>query len=261
MARRKRQGAVGTLRNLWRWTIYALAGVLLVAVYFNLSEEGGEEIAAAPQAAEETGSDPAGAAAVAEEEIEVADDPAAEAEKALEEAGAKAADAIETAREGAAAAVEAATEEAAGAIENAAEEAADAVAGAAASIAGALDDGTGPSGEGAEPRPDVMSEAGETAADMLTDIRLPGSEATYSLLNAFRRDDGALEITTVRREGESELYEIRVVTCAPLATGVLATGNSAEALGDARDDSVVPERIVLGSAESLVAATACGAFQ
>lgn len=107
---------------------------------------------------------------------------------------------------------------------------------------------------------DVMSDAGDRAADALSEIRIPGSDATYSLLNAFRRDDGSLEIATQRKDATGSFFELRRITCAPLAVATIASGTSTEALS-ARDDAAELERIPLGSAESLVAATMCGAFR
>ena len=86
-------------------------------------------------------------------------------------------------------------------------------------------------------------------------IRVPGDPATYELLNAWRRDDGLIEITTQRTLEESVSLTIRLVRCAPLELGVIAKD------GSARNDSPEMERMPLGSAAAWMAAQACGAMK
>ncbi len=85
-------------------------------------------------------------------------------------------------------------------------------------------------------------------------VRVPGDDADYELLNAWRRDDGAIEITTQRTLGDDVSMTIRLVRCAPLELGLIAED------GGARNDDPEMERVVLGSAEAWMAAQACGAM-
>ena len=104
----------------------------------------------------------------------------------------------------------------------------------------------------------VMTEAVSETEESQSEgdlIRIPGDEASYSLLNAFRRDDGAIEITTEKILGGERETTIRLVRCAPLEVGVIAAGDAP------RNDSPEMTRIPLGSAAATLAATACGAMK
>ncbi len=121
--------------------------------------------------------------------------------------------------------------------------------------------------EGLEPPPDsvvlaaastpvVVQAASETSGDQSEVVRIPGDPAEYELLNAWRRDDGLIEITTQRTEGSEVATTIRLVRCAPLELGLIAESGASE-----RNDSPAMERVVLGSAAAWMAAQACGAMK
>ena len=76
----------------------------------------------------------------------------------------------------------------------------------------------------------------------------------HSLVSVFQRDDGAIEVVSDRTLGEETTQTIRLVTCAPLAVGVVSEGNGP------RNDAPELERIPLGSAAATIAALACGAM-
>jgi len=104
----------------------------------------------------------------------------------------------------------------------------------------------------------VDTGAGETEPEPEPEtgtIRIPGDAATYSLLNAFRRDDGSIEITTERVLGDVSETTIRLVRCAPLEVGVIAEGDGP------RNDAPELVRIPLGDAAATLAAMACGAMK
>ncbi|MEM9971391.1 MAG: hypothetical protein AAF762_09875 [Pseudomonadota bacterium] len=103
----------------------------------------------------------------------------------------------------------------------------------------------------AEPAP-IEAPASEEPGQ---DIQVPGDDATYVLLNAFRRDDGAIEITTQRTLADEISTTTRLIRCAPLEAGVIAEGDAP------RNDDPEMERVVLGSAAAWLAAQACGAMR
>lgn len=88
------------------------------------------------------------------------------------------------------------------------------------------------------------------------ELIVPDDDATYELLNAFQRDDGAIEFTTERvsKDGTTQVVT-RLVTCAPFAVGVISSGDGV------RNDQPEMERIALGSPEATIAAAVCGAFR
>lgn len=89
-----------------------------------------------------------------------------------------------------------------------------------------------------------------------TELIVPGDDATYELLNAFQRDDGAIEFTTERISSDGTTQVVtRLVTCAPFAVGVISSGDGT------RNDQPAMERIALGSPEASIAAAACGVFR
>ena len=114
-----------------------------------------------------------------------------------------------------------------------------------------------------EPAQDSASDAvtvveveGAAAEDLLAEtITVPGDDATYEILNAFRRDDGGIEITSTRTFEGTTTQMTRLVTCAPLAVGTIAEGEGA------RTDTPEMVRISLGSAPASLAAAACGALR
>ena len=83
---------------------------------------------------------------------------------------------------------------------------------------------------------------------------MPGDDATYALISVFERDDGAIEVVSARTAGGETLQTTRLVTCAPLAVGVIAEGEGP------RNETPELERIPLGSADATIAALACGAM-
>ncbi|NND41997.1 MAG: hypothetical protein HKO04_07965 [Silicimonas sp.] len=88
----------------------------------------------------------------------------------------------------------------------------------------------------------------------LSEIRIPGDDAVYGLVSVFQRDDGSIEVVSSKAEDGATVMTTRLVTCAPLAVGVIAEGDGP------RNDTPELERIPLGSAASLIAALACGAM-
>lgn len=88
----------------------------------------------------------------------------------------------------------------------------------------------------------------------LSEIRVPGDEAVYGLVSVFQRDDGSIEVVSSRTAEGAEVMTTRLVTCAPLAVGVIAEGDGP------RTETPEMERIVLGSAAATIAALACGAM-
>lgn len=99
----------------------------------------------------------------------------------------------------------------------------------------------------------VPSETGAAATE--SGIRVSGDPAVFDLLNAWRRDDGKIEITTSRTLEGLTSTSIYLVTCAPLALGTIATGDNV------RNDAPVLERLPLGSAKAWLAAMACGGLK
>lgn len=232
---KKRKGMMVALRDFFRWTIWGLAAIFAVALYLNWTKDseapGSSEIAVLPNP--EPAAESESAEGAADPEL-----PDTETNAAVDEATETAENAVEMA-------AEQATESTENAVEMAAEQA------------------TGVVNETAETAGEVMTGASESvgqAAAALAKISIPGSDGTYNLLNAFRRDDGTLEFTIEQKESTGSTFEIRRMTCAPLAVATVASGASTEALGD-RNDAAELKRIPLGSAESLVAAAICGAFR
>lgn len=235
----KKGGVLQALRNLIRWTLWALAAVLLVAVWLKWSDQDtgteGGVVAEGPGASvEEVGEldvKPEEPAA----EPEAAETPAESIETAVEEVATEAEAAVTEATEKAEAAVAEAAEKA----EAAVDEAKDAVAGAVEKATAAIE---------------------KQAADLnivppeLAEIRVPGDDATYALISVFERDDGAIEVVSARTAGGETLQTTRLVTCAPLAVGVIAEGEGP------RNETPELERIPLGSADATIAALACGAM-
>ncbi|NNF92630.1 MAG: hypothetical protein HKM96_14665, partial [Boseongicola sp.] len=92
-----------------------------------------------------------------------------------------------------------------------------------------------------------------------TTISIPGTDTSYTLINAFRRDNGAIEVTTEQLTGGAGAT-LWLVTCAPLAVGEIATGPSAGELSARIEDPEMTE-IPLSDARAMIAATACGVMR
>jgi hypothetical protein len=268
-------GVFQALGNLWRWTIWGLAGVLVVALWLGWSDrdagpgdvtlaEG--ETADAPAAEMEAAAeDVAAEAADAGAEVEAAAEDVAEAgadvtETVAEEVAAVTEQAEEMASE-AGAAVEAAAADVAAEAETVAEDVAEAAETAVETVeegVAALADQAG--GALGEARDALAGAVGQAEADLnivppsFSDIRVPGDDATYALVSAFQRDDGTIEVVSERSLDGQTTQTIRLVTCAPLAVGVIAEGESP------RNDTPELERIPLGTATATIAALACGAM-
>ena len=261
---RKSTGVLGAMGNLWRWTIWGLAAVLVIAIGMNFVGEDAEDVAVAtPEAA------PVEEAPAPEPEAEVEPEPEAETEEVpADDPELVLRNAIEGAVEAAEEQVQERVDELATEVEEEVDELAEEVREAANELQSRLDEamGAGDDERAADPGPaesDADEAVTETAAepdapslfDTLAPIQIPGDEASYELLNAFRRDDGKIEITTSRTLGEEITQTIRLVTCAPLAVGTIAEGDGA------RNDAPEMERIPLGTASATLAAMACGAFR
>jgi hypothetical protein len=112
-----------------------------------------------------------------------------------------------------------------------------------------------------EPAMDVAAESETASAESGGEavssevIRIPGDDAAYTLLSAFRRDDGAIEITTERVLGDERATTTRLIRCAPLEVGLIAEGDGP------RNGAPEMVRITLGDAAATLAATACGAMK
>ena len=229
----KSRGFFGTIGALFRWVILGLAALFAVALYINFTAEPpaetgeGELVLDVPP--EETPVEEA-----ASEEAPAAEEAPAvetsEAETPLETV----ADAVENALESD---VEAATDEARA-------EASDASGNDVAVI------DTTDAAEGAIPETESTG-----LVPGLDRVTIPGDDATYEFLSAFRRDDGLIEMVTRRSAGGVNLDVTRLVRCAPLEVGLVAEGDGA------RIDQPDMEPIVLGNAVATLAAMACGAMK
>ena len=100
---------------------------------------------------------------------------------------------------------------------------------------------------------DAVSEVAGAVASL---IEAPGTDTSMSLVNAFRRDSGGIEVTTEDNDGAT----LWLVNCAPLAIGTIASGESAGALGDRTENPEMTE-IPLSDPRALIAATACGVMR
>lgn len=282
-----KRGVFHALGNLWRWTIWGLAAVLVVALWLGWSEQAngpdgtvdmadggavdeGTEVGNLDVTVEDTD-------AGAEEETAEAGEPEAAVADAVEPETGDAA----VAEDVSAPEAEVAAESGAGAAPEETAGGEDAVVGVVDTLTGAVEDviqtpaeeaaeearaeaesaGNGaeasaesdvqPAAEGAVPDADAVL---NIVPPELSEIRVPGDDATYSLISVFRRDNGMIEVVTERTlEGETT-ETVRLVTCAPLAVGVIAEGDGP------RNETPELERIPLGSAAATIAAVACGAM-
>ena len=255
---KKRTGVIGAMGNLFRWTIYGLAAVLLLAIYLGWSGQDDEQIASAPEAVTPAAPvEDQTAEVAAEESGAAAEDALDEAEVALDEA----ADQVDTAVDQAKSELEAIADEAEAKAEAAVDEVtqelsevADEVQTALGELAGAASSALSSGENGAN----VVAEAAAKAEtpSAVTSFTVPGDDATYALTNAFKRDDGHIEFTTERTGADGAAQTVtRLVSCAPLASGVIAEGDGA------RVDQPEMTGLVLGTPEASIAATACGVFR
>ena len=229
----KRGGIFQAFRTLFRVSIAALAAVLAFAIYLNW--QSGEEVAAVAPVAPEVVAE---AEPPVEEVVEVAPEVAAEISEEAEDAVAaltEAADAVEQT-------VETTTE----AVEEVVTEVEDAV----------VEQVEGVVAEATDAVQDAVTEV--TKADPTT-IMVPGTDISFTLINAFRRDNGAIEVTTEQLTGGSGAT-LLLVTCAPLAVGTIATGDSAGTLGARTEDPEMTE-IPLSDPRAMIAGTACGVMR
>ena len=223
----QRGGIISAFRNLFRFAIWALAGVLAAAIWFNW--QAGEDVAAVAPDVElpVIEAEPEPEADAVADAVEEVSEPVAEAVEQIadevEEAVAEGSDAVEAVEETVAEAVET-VEETVQAVE-----------------------------EG------VVEVVEETIQADPTTISIPGTDTSYTLINAFRRDNGAIEVTTEQLTGGTGAT-LWLVTCAPLAVGEIATGPSAGELSARIEDPEMTE-IPLSDARAMIAATACGVMR
>ena len=221
-----RGGIFEALGNLWRWTIWGLAAVLVLAIALNwsgVSDPEGDVMAEAEAPSVEE---------VGDLDVTLDDSPTEVEEASAQDVAEEAQAAVEDVSDAVEEAVEETIAEGVAALGDAVEEIKDAAEGVVS---------------------DVESDLNILAPEMSA-IRIPGDEAVYSLVSVFQRDDGAIEVVNDRTLGEETTQTIRLVTCAPLAVGVVSEGDGP------RNDAPELERIPLGSAAATIAALACGAM-
>ena len=221
-----RGGIFQALGNLWRWTIWGLAAVLVLAIALNwsgVSDQEGDVMAEAEAPSVEE---------IGDLDVTLDDTPTEVEEASAQDVAEEAQAAVEDVSDAVEEAVEETIAEGVAALGDAVEEIKDAAEGVVS---------------------DVESDLNILAPEM-SEIRIPGDEAVYSLVSVFQRDDGAIEVVNDRTLGEETTQTIRLVTCAPLAVGVVSEGDGP------RNDAPELERIPLGSAAATIAALACGAM-
>ncbi len=253
--------------SLWRWTIWGLAAIFAVVLFVNFTGDSEEVAAVQPEVVLP---DPEPEIVEPEAEPEVVEAPVEETvEEAVKEVEDVSKDAVETVAEAVEEAVASgdddvvATAKEAGA--EAMAEAGDSVVEAAKdAMADELKDEAGEelaavAEKAAGALGDLAGVTKEAPVEAATMIVVPGSDISYSLVNAFRRDNGSIEVTTEQTAG-GEGATLWLVTCAPLAMGTIATGASAGELGPRSEDPELT-RITLGQPEAMIAATACGVMK
>lgn len=241
----QRGGIISAFRNIFRFAIWALAGVLAAALWFNW-QAGDDVVAVAPDVVlPEIGTDAAPVTEAvedtAEEVVEAAPEVSDPVADVVEDAGDLAdggADEVEEAVADVAEAVEAGEDTVAELVETV-EEAAEVV-----------------QEDVVEVVEDATNDATPTEP---TTISIPGTDISYTLINAFRRDNGSIEVTTQQLTG-GEGATLWLVTCAPLAVGEIATGPSAGELGARIEDPEMTE-IPLSDPRAMIAGTACGVMR
>jgi predicted nucleic acid-binding Zn-ribbon protein len=174
--------------------------------------------------------------------------------------------------------IEAEPEPEADAVADAVEEVSEPVAEAVEQIADEVEEAVAEGGDAVEAVEETVAEAVETVEETVqaveegvvevveetiqadpTTISIPGTDTSYTLINAFRRDNGAIEVTTEQLTGGTGAT-LWLVTCAPLAVGEIATGPSAGELSARIEDPEMTE-IPLSDARAMIAATACGVMR
>ena len=255
-------GVLQALGNLWRWTIWGLAGILVVALWLgwsNRSDGPGEDVVASvePSSAEAPAEESDGVAVL---EVTVDETVAEETAESVEEEPVVNTEAVENAVDEVRNAFESAVGAAGEAVENLREEA-EAVEG---DVRQALEGVVSEAEDAATALKEDLTTSegviGSEESDLnilspeLSDITVPGDDGSYSLISIFQRDDGKIEVVTNRTENGVTTPTIRLVTCAPLAVGVISEGDGP------RNETPELERIPLGSAAATIAALACGAM-
>lgn len=310
----KKGGFFQAMGNLARWTIWGLAGVLVLAIWLAWSNRAGgpdtDIVASSEEVAPETTADqPADmtSSADAEQTIDAGDEdggsaPVVVLEEAVSNSLAEIQGAVEDAVDSAneamsdsgsdaggspqtdvASGISEALEAGPGSDEAPATELEEAV-GAAEEVADTIEERIedllqSPSEEAAEEALEaadaatdetvsVEAETSDAAVGAISDrdadlnilpeefseIRIPGDSAVYGLSSVFQRDDGSIEVISSRTEGDETVLTTRLVTCAPLAAGVIAEGDGP------RNETPELVRIPLGDAAAMIAAMACGAM-
>ena len=239
----QRSGIFGSLGRLWRLTIWGLAAVLVFAVYLNFADTDDVEVAAVePEAAPVE--EPAAVEEVTEAQPEPEPTVEEQVEALAEEVETKVEEVVEEATETAKALEGELKQEAETAVEALEEKLEDGV----RDLASKLQDELG----GAA---DATEQTASLTPDLEKAFSIPGDPASYEFLNAFKRDDGLIEVTTKRTEAGAETMTTRLVRCAPLEVGTIAED------GGERNDAPEMERITLGNAVASLAALACGAMK
>ena len=271
----RKAGVVKTMSNLWRLTIWGLALILVVALWLGWSNQDGQPDETVVAGGETAAEEPTEVGALdvtvteAEDAATDSDESVTGATANLAEAAEAAADQVTTeateAANDAAASVQSALESAVTAASEAVRDVEDGAASLADRAETAVEDArkalTTELGA-ADPAPATLLE--ETTSDPatadtdlpaeLSNLIVPGDDATYAVETAFRRDDGAIAVTSTRTVGGDMTRTSRLVTCAPLQVGIFPDG------ADLANDTPELERIALGNAEATIAAAVCGAL-
>lgn len=261
----KKGGFFSSVGKFFRWTIYALAAIGALALWLGWSDKG-----EAPQVAATEPAPELPARAEQTPETVAAEESSTPVPAQAEQGGASVAEGtglVETPPVDGTASTPS-TVEPARAEQTpetvTAEESPVAVPAEAERDGAALPEGTGletprpvDGTEGAEQAPAAVTEE-QSDLNILTpamsDIRIPGDDATYSVVSVFQRDDGRIEVTSDRTLNGETVQTTRLITCAPLAVGIISEGNGA------RNDNPDLERIPLGTAAATIAGMACGAM-
>lgn len=126
-----------------------------------------------------------------------------------------------------------------------------------------------PAENAAAPDPAAPAEAVAETGDidaagalaMPADLTLPGDPATYRFLGLSAVADGQIEVATVRLLDGATTYETRRIGCEPLTAGVVAAGDSEEALGERNETPEMAAVAATDAAVAAIAAAACGALK
>ena len=234
----QRGGIISAFRNIFRFAIWALAGVFAAALWFNW-QAGEDVVAVAPDVVlPEIGSDAAPVTEPVEDAVEEVVEAAPEVSDPVADVVADTADEVEEAVADVAQAVEAGEDSVAEAVETVEE------------TTQAVDEGVVEAAEDA---------ANDTTPTDAAIISIPGTDTSFTLINAFRRDNGLIEATTEQLTGGAGAT-LWLITCAPLAVGEIATGPSAGELSPRVEDPEMTE-IPLSDPRAMIAGTACGVMR